>query len=72
MNTSHGNAVSPVSHRRAFATAARTLVFAVAALVMSGNPALSTVNAPMLKRTKVPGIRRPGGAAATVAAQVMA
>ncbi|SCC94096.1 hypothetical protein THIX_60154 [Thiomonas sp. X19] len=45
----------------------------IAALVMSGNSALLAINAPMLKRTKLAGIR-PGGAAAaaTVAAQVPA
>jgi len=36
MNTSRGNAVSPASHRRAFATAAGKLVFAVAVLVALG------------------------------------
>ncbi len=36
MNTSRGNAVSPASHRRAFAIAARKLVFAIAALVVLG------------------------------------
>lgn len=36
MNTSHGNAVSPASHRRAFAIAAGKLAFAVAALVVLG------------------------------------
>ena len=37
MNTSRGNAVSPVSHLWAFATAARTMVFVVAALVVLGS-----------------------------------
>lgn len=36
MNTSCGNAVSPASHRRAFAIAAGKRVFAVAALVVFG------------------------------------
>ena len=36
MNTSCGNAVSPASHRRAFAIAARKLVFVGAALVVLG------------------------------------
>ncbi len=44
----------------------------IAALVMSGSSALLAINAPMLKRTKLAGIRRPGAAVATVAAQVPA
>lgn len=36
MNISRGNSVSLVSHRRTFATAARKLIFAVAALVLLG------------------------------------
>ena len=44
----------------------------IAVLVVSGSSALLAINAPMLKRTKLAGIRRPGGVAATVAAQVVA
>ncbi|BBP03032.1 hypothetical protein TPL01_21840 [Sulfuriferula plumbiphila] len=44
----------------------------IPALAVSGSSALLAINAPMLKRTKLAGIRRLGGAAATVAAQVPA
>ena len=41
----------------------------IAVLVVSGSSALLAINAPMLKRTKLAGIRPGGAAAATVAAQ---
>ncbi|MHB1670154.1 hypothetical protein [Thiomonas sp.] len=44
----------------------------IPALVVSGSSALLAINAPILKRTKLAGIRRPDGVAATVAAQVPA
>ena len=44
----------------------------ILALVISGRSALLAINAPMLKRTKLAGIRPGGTAAATVAAQVPA
>jgi len=44
----------------------------ISAILVPGSSALLAINAPMLKRTKLAGIRRPGGVAATVAAQVPA
>lgn len=44
----------------------------IAVLVVSGSSALLAINTPMLKRAKLAGIRRPGGVAMTVAAQVPA
>ena len=44
----------------------------IAVLVVSGSSALLAINAPMLKRAKLAGIRRPGAVAVTVAAQVPA
>ncbi|MHB1301704.1 MAG: ATPase P, partial [Burkholderiales bacterium] len=46
-----------------------TLSPEIAALAMSGSSALVAVNALMLKRTKLAGIRQPGGAAKTEAAK---
>ncbi len=46
-----------------------TLSPEIAALAMSGSSALVAINALMLKRTKLAGIRQPGGAAKTEAAK---